>query len=351
MAVREKPWAAKRAENRSNVSGLTGSAPLNAHPPASEIQTLDVLVRNPAQAQIEGEVGCARQGAAIPVHGPKPALRPGEERQRRHNHERDRVVHAAEPGADQSHVVVERQPAHEDVPGAGVQGLGHGADVGEQVGVRQHHPLRIAGAAGRVLKQRHVRGGDGRSHHRSRGSGRQLVEAHHRAQSIGERSQQVREPLCLGRSDHDPRPAVRADGGVPADMLFHLRRAAGRVDRDGHAAGDQHPEEAREILRARRQHDHHRFAAAELQPLEARRGFVGQRAQASVGDGLAFIMVVVEADVRPVGMGRRMPVEHLDEGLGGVWDFRGLAHLDGGHLARRRHGACAGAGGGEDRGQ
>ena len=46
---------------------------------------------------------------------PTATLWPHQERERRHDDERRGEIEAAEPGADQSHVVVERQPAHEDI--------------------------------------------------------------------------------------------------------------------------------------------------------------------------------------------------------------------------------------------
>ena len=49
------------------------------------------------------------------VNGLEPAQRPGQEGEGRERDQRDTVIQAAQPGADQAHVVVERQPAHAHV--------------------------------------------------------------------------------------------------------------------------------------------------------------------------------------------------------------------------------------------
>jgi hypothetical protein len=139
------------------VSGLTGSAPLNANRQLREIETLEVAVLDPAQAQLVAEVRPTRHRATVFVDRPQPAGGAGEERQRGHDHERDAGVEAEQPGADQPHVVVERQPADEHVGGLELAGLAHRADVREQVRVAEHHPLGVTGAPRGVLQQRGVR--------------------------------------------------------------------------------------------------------------------------------------------------------------------------------------------------
>ena len=85
---------------------------------------------------------------------PQPVCRPREEAERRHDIERRGEIEAAEPGADQAHVVIERQPADEDIGRTRFDRVAHRPDIGEQIGVAQHDALRIAGAAGRILNQR-----------------------------------------------------------------------------------------------------------------------------------------------------------------------------------------------------
>ena len=153
---------AARAETRLEAPQRARAHRLRAvgdHPDAGEVETLDRLVGDPGRADFEGEVGRSRQRSPTMMHGPQPILGVGEEALRRQEQQRRAVIECPEPGADQPHVVVERQPAHEHVPGRGSHRRAHGADVGQQVGVAQHHALGIARAARRVLQQRQLVGG------------------------------------------------------------------------------------------------------------------------------------------------------------------------------------------------
>ena len=68
------------------------------------------------------------------------------------------MVERGQPSTDQAHVVIKRQPGDENIlpvyPGC----QSHGADIGEQIGVREHHALGVAGTARGVLQQRDVPG-------------------------------------------------------------------------------------------------------------------------------------------------------------------------------------------------
>ena len=77
------------------------------------------MILNGARAHFVGEVGRRRQGAAMVVNRPQPARRLGQETERRHHHQRKGVVQAAQAGADQAHVVIQRQPTDEHVVGTG----------------------------------------------------------------------------------------------------------------------------------------------------------------------------------------------------------------------------------------
>ena len=121
--------------------------------PARQIEALELVLGNAAQAQLVGEIRPAGNRAAMAVDGAQPRARPREEGERRHQHHRKREIHGGEAAADQAHVVVEREPAHEHVGGSGARRFPHGAHVGEQVGVRQHHAFGLSGAAGGVLQE------------------------------------------------------------------------------------------------------------------------------------------------------------------------------------------------------
>ncbi len=62
------------------------------------------------------------------------------------------MIETTQPGADQAHVVIERQPADEHIAGAHLGRLPHGTDIGQQVGMAEHHTFGLAGAAGGVLQ-------------------------------------------------------------------------------------------------------------------------------------------------------------------------------------------------------
>ena len=89
--------------------------PVGDHAHRPEVEAGDHRVLDAAQAELEGEVGRGGQRRPMPVDRPKPRLGPHEEGKRRHHDQRNREVQAAQPRADQAHVVVERQPTHEDV--------------------------------------------------------------------------------------------------------------------------------------------------------------------------------------------------------------------------------------------
>ena len=147
----ERREARREALDRAGEDGL-GAVQRDA--PRREIEPVEIGVRDLARAQVEGEVRRRGDGAAMPRDGLEPAHRLGEEGERRHRDDRHAVVERPEPRADQAHVVVERQPRDADVVAGQLERLAEGADVGEQVGVRQRDALRCARAARRVLDQR-----------------------------------------------------------------------------------------------------------------------------------------------------------------------------------------------------
>ena len=81
------------------------------------------------------------------MYRPQPAGRAPEEIQWWYQHQWHRVIEATEPGADQSHIMVHRQPAHEHVGGIHFEHVTHGADVGEQVSMRKHHTFWVGSTA------------------------------------------------------------------------------------------------------------------------------------------------------------------------------------------------------------
>ena len=100
------------------VSGLTGSAPLRA-----SARRRDRAPRSPRRGSVARTArrrSWARRRACHDARESSTASAPvGRGRQRRHQDERNAEVQATQPGADEAHVVVEGQPAHDDVGRAG----------------------------------------------------------------------------------------------------------------------------------------------------------------------------------------------------------------------------------------
>ena len=94
-------------------------------------------------------------------------------------------------------------------------------------------------------------------------------------------------------------------------VVLDLRGARGRIDRDRDAPGEEDAEEAVEVLDARRQHDRHRPARLEAALDEARRHGSRGLVQLGVGDGALAAVLVLQHDVRAVGMAAHVPRQHF----------------------------------------
>jgi len=165
---------AEAGEARGEMRDRLGTDRLGAvvgQPPAAQVQAVEVGIKELVGAQFVVEVERRRDGGAMLVDGPQPAPRPAEEGERRHQHQPESDGEAAHAGADQPHVVIQRQPGHEDVRSGNPRGALHRAQVGEQVGVGQHHPLGVASTAGRVLQEGDVLRGQARQGRRRTGKG------------------------------------------------------------------------------------------------------------------------------------------------------------------------------------
>ena len=94
-------------------------------------------------------------------------------------------------------------------------------------------------------------------------------------------------------------------------VVLDLRGARRRIDRHRDAAGEQDAEEAEEVLDAGRQHDRHR--ASRLEPALDEAGGDGARGlvELGVGDDALAAFLVLQHDVRAVGMPAHVPREHF----------------------------------------
>ena len=286
------------------------------HPDGAQIQPVQLVVRDARRAEVEGEVGGGRQRAAVGVQGGQPADRPGEERERRHQGQRGAEAERSEPGADEPHVVVQRQPAHPHVAGGDVEPAFDRADVGQQVAVRKQNPLRLPGAARGVLDEGGIAG------RRRRGTPRlagHRVRRHHRVERRHLPHEQPGHPLHRAERHQDARPGVPQDGRLAPDVLLDAVHAERRIERHRHAAGHQRADERREEPLLGPQHDGDRVAAAETARGEAAGDRLRFAPQPAVGERRLRAVLLAQMDVDALGRALGVPGQRFDDrpGRGG----------------------------------
>ena len=92
------------------------------------------------------------------MNGPQPLFGARQKRQGRHQDQRHGEVETAEPRANQPHVVIQGQPAHDGIVPAGFDRLANGSQIRKQISMTEHYAFGVPCAARCVLKQRHVAG-------------------------------------------------------------------------------------------------------------------------------------------------------------------------------------------------
>ncbi|MCY1229777.1 hypothetical protein D9M72_421620 [compost metagenome] len=213
--------------------------------------------------------------------------------------------------------MIQRQPADKDVLRADGQGLAHGAQVGQQVGMAEHDPLGRAGAARGVLQQGDVV----RAQHRmDRGAAAilQFLRREHAMQRSCAGLEQGRQRPRLGHRDQDRRLRVGQDAGVALQVVADLRQPRRRVERYRNSARQQHAAEAVEVLGAGGQHDGHgraRAHAAGHQPGGDGRGAAVQLRKA---DRRVCAVAVMQDDVGALRVAAQVPAQHVRQGGGAV---------------------------------
>ena len=329
------PEAERREARREALdrAGEDGFGAVQRDAPRRQIEPFEIGVRDLARAQVEGEVGRRGDGAAMPRDRLEPAHRLGQEGQRRHRDDRHAVVERPEPRADQAHVVVQRQPRDADVVAGHLEGLAEGADVGEQVGVRQRHALRRARAPRRVLDQRQrIRVGDDSGVQVDSGVELSTPESCRRSGTVVDRGQGRREraqerggALGLGERQQDAGARVAQDRGLARGVLLDLIGAERRVERHRDAAGEQdaHVGVEERRLGAEQQRD----ALARRHAAVAQAGGHAARVaiQAAVGDQRLAAVVVPQLDVDAIGAALDLPAQRLDQRPRGRWPGPGRA--------------------------
>ena len=160
--------------------------------------------------------------------------------------------------------MIQRQPADEAIAGRHARGAAHGANVGEQVVVAQHHALGIARAAGGVLEHRRVAAGSaGRNARLARAT--QLVDADDSLQMRQLRAQDLADELRFGHRHEHPGRAVREDRRTAANVFLDFRPAHRRIHRHGQGADEHRAEERLEEGAACGQHERYRIIVADAE--------------------------------------------------------------------------------------
>jgi hypothetical protein len=154
---------------------------------------------------------------------------------------------------NQSHVVIERQPADTHVFRSELDGFSNGTNVGEEIGVRERDAFRIAGGTGRVLQERDVAGfasaGAGQMRGQRAGSRRRSfvrgVEKFFGVNNAVERAdarlKQFGDGFGAAERQKQADAGVVEDGGLAIGVFFDSICAKGRIDRDGNCAREQNP--------------------------------------------------------------------------------------------------------------
>ncbi len=234
--------------------------------PGGEIESGQLLVPQAGQADFVGEVGGRRQRAPVAVNGPQPTAGTGEKIEGRQQYQGQAEIEGGQPGADQTHVVVEGEPTDQDIGFGYLRGPAHGADVGQQVGVGEDHPFGIAGTAGGVLQHRGG-GGLGRRRYELAGVGRQIGHRQQMFQVRKLKLEEAGEGPGLGEGNQGRGRTGRKNGQLPAQMVFELRQARRRIDRRRRGAEKHHAQKGGQVVGAGRQHDRDPFPRRDAQGL------------------------------------------------------------------------------------
>ncbi len=275
---------------------------VEGHPPARQIELPPVRGGDPPGAEGVGEVGAAAGGRPVAADRAQPAHRLLQEGERRHEDARRAGVERLQDGADQPHVVVERQPADDDR----LRGLRERPPdrllVVQQVGVADDDPLGSRGGARGVLEERRRLAARRRRLPRRIG-GRQLVDRQpgesREAGDLGAQPAQPRQARGDGQDGGGPR--VAGDRGEARQAAPRRRRIGGHRDR----AGVEAAQEGGDEVEAGREEQHRPLArqAGAVEP-----GAEGARRAVELGIGqppLLLLAVAQEGVGEAIGSRRR----------------------------------------------
>ncbi|VVO41804.1 hypothetical protein PS691_05812 [Pseudomonas fluorescens] len=234
--------------------------------------------------------------------------------------------------------MVHGQPADEHVLRPHFQSLAHGAQIGQQIGVADHHALGLARAARGVLQEGEVlrlpRRCDALAPLAC-----QLAHCGNARQARDLRLEQPGEQLRLLHGDQHLGLGVAQDAGLAVQMILDLRQAQRWVDGHRHPPGQQDAKKAMEKVAPCGQHQGHGLTGLQATALQPGGNGPGCLVQGAIADVLRLVTFTQQAHVGKLRLMAHMPLQHLDQGPRSVRRlrrcYRGLAGVAGGQWTYR----------------
>ena len=273
--------------------------PTAGHTPAREIHALDIAILDAPHAEVVREIRREADRCPIPRDCAQPFRRTLHECLRRQQEDRPRAIDRTERHPDQSHVVVERQPADCRVLCRQRQTTGavDGVDVRRKVAMRQRDAFGRRGRPRRELYE-----GEIVERRRVVGFSRRRVQLFARKDEakVGAHRTHLFEPGHEPVARHD---RARAGGSKNAsrelEIPRQIARRGRRVERRRHNAGDRRAQQRRQELFRAVDDDGHEIAAPE--PRFAKRARDAERRLADLGIGPAGLDATGDKHVARLG--------------------------------------------------
>ncbi len=289
------------------------------HAPSTQIEALKGRFADPLTAQAIGEIRAAADGAAVLGNRFQPAQRPAEEVRRRHQNARHAAENRLQQTTDQPHVVVQRQPADDDVVRVHIdaEAATDQQFVGDQIAMADLHTLGQRGGAGSVLQKGDVLGRQAR-----------LNPAFGQCAVEGVDAQQRRRAVDLLQGIAQVGAGQQQLGlGVGDDrqqtLLMMTTRGFRRIGRHRNHTGIQATEKRRDVIRATGKQQHRTLTESSL---SLQRSGDGARAliEFAIAEHHSLLRVFGEKtqgqSVRRQG---RATLEGMDQGAG---EFERVGH-------------------------
>jgi len=272
-----------------------------------KVHTRKLVVAELPCAAVIGEVRRGRERAAIAIDQVQPACRTRKKHEWRRDHDRQRIVERCKPRADQSHIVIERQPADHHIVRRHADAITHRANIGEQVGVSQRDAFRVSCAARCVLKQSHVRRMrwfDAIERHVAN-----LLGQENMAKLRHTQRKQLRNRGHFVEGNQRLRLRVVQNGRIARNVFLQRLQLRGWVERNRDCVAQQNPEKTDEVFAGRRQHERHRVTAFDTCCPQASRYFQSFATQFAVRDARFVERLVDQYQMRARAVLRRVPLQ------------------------------------------